>query len=109
MALDIVREFLAAHHDKLLSSGLGDRPPATGWIGTEVQEGPALLPEKLREELKRRGVELDAVIPGWVEMGALVTRDSQRPKYLVPRRLGGKMAKFLVFKREVIDLPGDDQ
>jgi hypothetical protein len=108
MALDVMREFLAAQQDKMLSNGTGERPPATGWIGTEVMEGPALLPEKAREELKRRGYELDAVIPGWMEMGALVTRDSQRPKYLVPRRLGGKPARLLIFRREVIDLESDD-
>lgn len=109
MALDVVREFIAAQQDKMLSNGTGERPPATGWIGTMAKEGPALLPEKAREELKRRGYELDAVIPGWVEMGALVTRDNQRPKYLIPRRLGGPLAKLLIFRHEVIDLESDEQ
>jgi hypothetical protein len=85
------------------------QPPASGWIGIKAREGPALVPEKLREELKRRGFELDAVIPGWLEMGALVTRDSQRPKYLIPRRLGGPLVKLIIFRAEVIDPEGDDE
>jgi hypothetical protein len=108
MALDVVREFLFSHQDKMLGTGDGEHPPASGWIGTKATEGPALVPEKLREELKRRGYELDAVIPGWLEMGALVTRDSQRPKYMIPRRLGGRLVKLLIFRSEVIDPEGDD-
>lgn len=109
MALDIVREYIAAHQDKLLGAGDDEHPPATGWIGTATaKEGPALLPEKLREEMKRRGYELDAVIPGWLEMDALVVKDKQRPKYLVPRRLGGRMAKLLIFRNEVINPEGGD-
>jgi hypothetical protein len=69
MALDLVRQYLAAHADKMWGSNAGN-PPASGWIGHEAKEGPALLPEKLREELRRRGYELDAVIPGRLEMGA---------------------------------------
>ena len=79
MALDLVRQYLAAHADKMWGSNDGSHPPASGWIGHKAKEGPALLPEKLREELRTRGYELDAVIPGWLEMGALLTKDSQRP------------------------------
>lgn len=110
MALDVVREYIASHQDKLLGVGDDDHPPAAGWIGTATaKEGPALLPEKLREEMKRRSYELDAVIPGWLEMGALVVKDSQRPKYLVPRRLGGRMAKLLIFRNEVINPDDGDE
>jgi hypothetical protein len=110
MALDVVREFLMSHQDKMLGGVDDDRPPASGWIGHQAKEGPALLPEKLREELKRRGYELEAVVPGWMEMGALVTRDKQRPPYLIPRRLGGRMAKHLIFRSEVIEPDdGDDK
>jgi hypothetical protein len=106
MALDIVREYLAAHADKMYGAGDGEHPPATGWIGHQAKEGPALLPEKLREELKRRGYELDAVLPGWLEMGALVTMDSQRPSHLIPRRTAGHQTKHLIFRRDVIDSDG---
>jgi Domain of unknown function (DUF927) len=102
MALDVVREYIATHQDKMLGPGNGAYPPATGWIGHDAGEGPALLPEKIREELKRRGYELDAVLPGWLEMGALVTNDNQNSPHLINRRLGGRQAKQLIFKREVI-------
>ncbi len=84
MALELVRQYLAAHADKMWGSNDGSHPPASGWIGHQAKEGPALLPEKLREELRKRGYELDAVIPGWLEMGALLTKDSQRTP--VPHR-----------------------
>jgi hypothetical protein len=109
MALDVVREFLWSQQDKMIGAGDSEHPPASGWIGIKAREGPALVPEKLREELKRRGFELDAVIPGWLEMGALVTRDSQRPKYLIPRRLGGPLVKLIIFRAEVIDPESDDE
>jgi hypothetical protein len=105
MALDLVRQYLAAHADKMWGSNDGSRPPASGWIGHEAKEGPALLPEKLREELRKRGYELDAVIPGWLETGALLTRDSQRPPYLIGRRTAGCLSRHLIFRDEVID-PG---
>ncbi len=105
MALDLVREYVAAHADKMCGSNDGSHPPASGWIGHEAKEGPALLPEKLREELRRRGYELDAVLPGWLEMGALLTMDRQRPSHLIPRRTAGRQSRHLVFRREVIDPP----
>jgi len=107
MALDIIREYLAAHQDKMYGAGDGEHPPAAGWIGHEASEGPALLPEHVRTELKRCGYDLDAVLPGWLEMGALVTLDKQRPAHLLPRSTGGRKSRHLVFRRDVLDGPED--
>jgi Domain of unknown function (DUF927) len=104
MALDLVREYLAAHADKMWGSGAGSAP-ASGWIGHMAKEGPALLPEKLRTELRRQGYELEAVIPGWLEMGALLTMAKQRPTHLVGRRTAGHLSRHLIFRHEVIDPP----
>jgi hypothetical protein len=120
MALDIVREFIGAHVDKLWggppkrSEGQGkdrggdERPPATGWIGREVASGIALLPEKAREELKRRGYELDAVIPGWREQGVLAERKGQEPPFKIPVRIAGHPVKCLVFLTEALENPAGD-
>ena len=119
MALDIVREYIAAHSDKLWGGppkedkkedkGFdGDeRPPAAGWIGRDVPSGVALLPEKLREEMKRRGYELDAVLPGWREREVLVENTAHRPSYKLPVRLGSgtRPVKCLVFKAEHLEDP----
>lgn len=107
MALDIVREYLASHDDSMWSPMTTERSPATGWIGHEAAEGPALLPEKVRAELRRCGYEMEAVVPGWLEMGALVTKENQRPPYLVNRSTAGRQSRHLVFKREV--LSGQDE
>jgi hypothetical protein len=109
MALDIVREYIAAHSDKLWSNTpkeLGDdKPPATGWIGRDMPAGVALLPEKVREELKRRSYDLDAVLPGWRERGVLVENPKHRPPYKVPVRVGDRKSpvKCLVFKAEHLE------
>ena len=121
MALDIVREFIAAHSDKLWGgppkadkkgnkeTGGDERPPATGWIGRDLPNGVALLPEKLREELKRRNYELDAVLPGWRERGVLIENETHRPAYKLPVRLGSgsnaRPVKCLVFKSEHLEDP----
>lgn len=107
MTLDIVREYIAANDSKMYGARV-DKAPATGWIGHEAKEGPALFPETLRAELKRRGYELDAVIPGWLEQGALVTNPKSQPPHLLNRRTAGNQARHLVFRREVLDLPDQD-
>lgn len=106
MALDVVREYIASNQDKMWGSGDPEHPPATGWIGHEAREGPALLPEKLREEMKRRGYDLDAALPGWLEMDALIKNPGQRPPYLIVRRTGGRSARHVIFLREKIDPEG---
>lgn len=111
MALDVVREWIAANSDKLWGgapkvtgeAGGDERPPATGWIGREVPDGVALLPEKLREELRRRGYEFDAVLPGWLERGVLVEKPTQRPPYKVAVRIGTKPVKCVVFRAEHLE------
>jgi hypothetical protein len=50
---------------------------------------------------------MEAVVPGWLEMGALVTKENQRPPYLVNRSTAGRQSRHLVFKREV--LSGQDE
>jgi hypothetical protein len=119
MALDVVREYIAAHADKLWGGppkegrkGAGEpvsdeRPPAAGWIGRDLPVGVALLPEKLREELKRRGYELDAVLAGWRERGVLAENQKHRPPYKLPVRLGSgtRPVKCLVFRAERLEDP----
>lgn len=127
MALDIVREYIAAHSDKLWGGQPKDgkdgqpkepkkenrepsgdeRPPAAGWIGRDLPTGVALLPEKLHEELKRRGYDLDAALPGWRERGVLAESPAHRPPYKLPVRLGSgaRPVKCLVFKSEHLEDP----
>jgi hypothetical protein len=107
MALDVVREYITAQQDKMYP-GASEYPPAAGWIGHDAKEGAALLPEKLREELTRRGYDLDAVLPGWLDMDALLIMASQRPSHLIPRRTGGRQTKHLIFRHEVLDREADN-
>lgn len=107
MALDIVREYITAQQDRLYRTGGGVHPPAGGWIGHHADEGPALLPGAVREELKRRGYDFDAVLPGWLETGALVTKSLARPPYMINRRTGGEQSKVIIFRREII-YPGTE-
>lgn len=116
MALDIVREYISAHAEKLWGGRPGDqdgkgdeRPPASGWIGRDVACGVALLPEKVREELHRRGYELDAVLPGWRERGVLSERKGQEPPYKIPVRIAQRPVKCLVFLARHLEDAGGDQ
>ena len=109
MAVDIVREFVAARAADLWYPGRRDHPPR-GCIGRLYRlEGHAtttvaLLPEKLREELKRRGYELDAVLPRWREAKVLHEAGSDRTPWLLSRRLGPTMVRMIIFAPGVIDI-----
>jgi Domain of unknown function (DUF927)/Cch helix turn helix domain len=111
MALDVVREFIASNSDKLWGNG-DEHPPAAGWIGrdTKVDDAPAvaLVPERLRAALKQAGYELEAVIPGWREMGALHEKAKQRPAHLIPQRIAGRRVRCYVFTAQAIE-GGDDE
>lgn len=101
MALDLVREYLASQGRALWSPHSSDSPPFSGWIGRHlrVDDKPtvALLPERLREQLRNGGYELDAVIHGWREKGVLVENDSYRPPYLIKKKIDGHNARMYVF------------
>lgn len=101
MALDIVREYVASHGRELWSPHSNEDAPFGGWIGREIRvdDKPtvALLPERLKEALKRSGYELDAVVPGWREMGALVENASYRPAYLIKKSINGRKTRMYVF------------
>ena len=109
MALDVVREFVVARAADLWYPGRRDHPPRR-WIGRRYRlEGyatttVALLPEMLREQLKRRGYELDAVLPGWREAKVLHEAGSDRAPWLLSRRLGQTMVRMLIFAPGVIDI-----
>lgn len=57
MALDIVREYIAAHSDKLWggppkgdqAAGGDERPPSTGWIGRDLPGGVVCSPPDRRQ------------------------------------------------------------
>ena len=58
----------------------------------------------LREQLKRRGYELDALLPGWREAKVLHEAGSDRAPWLLSRRLGQTMVRMLIFAPGVIDI-----
>ncbi|MGK3110383.1 DUF927 domain-containing protein [Streptomyces sp. WAC05858] len=112
MALDIVREYVASRRRDLWSPYTENEPPSCGWIGREidVDDSPtvALLPERLKEALRRAGYELDSVIPSWRESGVLVESTSYRPPYLLGRKLNGSKVRLYVFKPEVFATDDED-
>jgi Domain of unknown function (DUF927) len=102
MALDVVREYIAVNSDKICGPYGTGHTPTTGWIGIDTTVGDddkavALVPQRLREALARAGYELDAVLQGWRELGALHEMNSQRPPYLIGRRIEGRKTKCFVF------------
>lgn len=102
MAMDVVREYLAAHAWELYGAVYeGDRPPFRGWLGaTKHVNGEtkvAVLPQRLKGILSEAGYSLDAVLGGWLEAGYLEQRDKQRPPHLIPVRVDGRVTKCFVF------------
>lgn len=114
-ALDIVREFVAAHGREMWSPhSTSDIQPPGGWAGRIVpidgevgaDRNPlatvALLPTRLREILRREGYVLDAVTPGWKEAGYLVENKNHRPAHLILKKLAGRQVRMFVFSPGVI-------
>jgi hypothetical protein len=109
LALDATREFVAARAADLWHPGRRDHPPR-GFIGRRYRleghdtETVALLPGVLREQLKRRGFELDAVLPGWREAKVLHEAGSDRTPWLLSRRLGQITVRVMIFNPGIVDL-----
>jgi hypothetical protein len=115
MALDVVREWVAAHGQDLWEPGRHAQP-TTGWIGRRLdlatdddQPGRptvALLPQRLAGALQRAGYSLDAVLPGWQELGYL-HKGSGRSPYQHVRAIGEAAPGQLTTKvRMYIFTPG---
>ncbi|HEY9409931.1 MAG TPA: DUF927 domain-containing protein [Jiangellaceae bacterium] len=101
MALDVVREYVAAHGAELWSPHTEEKAPYSGWVGRDLQIGGiptvALLPQRLREILQRANYDLEAVLPSWLEADVLIKNTKTRPTHLVPKKLDGRLARMLVF------------
>jgi hypothetical protein len=107
MALDVVREYIAAHQDQLWPGDpRRDTAPAAGWVGRVCHDGIALLPGRIREELAKQGYDLDAVLPGWLEIGALCTRPTRRPPHKIDVRIAGHVSPCFIFGRDLM-IPDD--
>ncbi|MCP2340197.1 DUF927 domain-containing protein [Actinomadura rupiterrae] len=108
LALEVIKEYIASHTDRLYESGRFTAPPG-GWIGVRTEHDGdknaiALMPQKVREALDRAGYELDAVLPGWREDKALHEHppgSKQRPIYQIARRIGGSKPRCFVFRGEL--------
>ncbi|MGC9536515.1 DUF927 domain-containing protein [Streptomyces sp. UG1] len=107
MAMDVVREYLAAHQWELHGATYdGDRPPFRGWLGAAKHVGGemkvAVLPQRLKGILAEAGYSLDAVLGGWIEAGYLELREKQRPQHLIPTRVDGRVTKCFVFTKAAL-------
>lgn len=111
MALDVVREFVGRQGNRMWSpsaAALHGAPPL-GWIGAYFDDGRrtiGLLPEVLREELARRGYQLDAVRQAWTDC-KLITLDSKGN--LIRRRFDAGRLRMFEFDRAVFDGPDDEK
>ncbi|MEU2859896.1 DUF927 domain-containing protein [Streptomyces mirabilis] len=111
MAMDVVREYIAAHsHELYPRDAADDRPPLHGWLGAVKRlkgkdaRQVALMPERLRGILSNAGYSLDAVLGGWLDAKYVELRDSQRPKHLIPVTFeSGNKAKCIIFTLAALD------
>nr|WP_042190889.1 DUF927 domain-containing protein [Kibdelosporangium sp. MJ126-NF4]CEL19674.1 hypothetical protein [Kibdelosporangium sp. MJ126-NF4]CTQ94526.1 hypothetical protein [Kibdelosporangium sp. MJ126-NF4] len=114
MALDVVREFVAAHANQLWRPGTTEHSqPSTGWIGRhyELDNQPtvALLPERLRDALNRSGYVLDAVLPGWQELRYLAKFGHGHGAYQPVRAIAGAKTRMYVFTPGIVLDDHDDE
>jgi hypothetical protein len=113
MAMDVVREYIAAHSFELWPSR-DDRPPLRGWLGAvKVSNGQtfvAVMPERLRTILSDAGYSLDAVMDGWVNAGYLSSAvDRGKVTYRVVTRFDGRTARCFQFTPQALTLSDEAQ
>lgn len=102
MALQVAREFVAANASSLWNTGRTTAPNG-GWIGRKFVVGPdkkttvGLLPEKLKEVLRKAGYTLDAIYAAWQEMGVIIPLGKDRNRFQPVRALGEGKSRFYVF------------
>ncbi|WP_329258711.1 DUF927 domain-containing protein [Actinoallomurus sp. NBC_01490] len=112
MALDVVREYIAARSQDLWRPHSIDDQPHGGWIGRELtidgRTTVGLLPERLKEALHRAGYELAAVVPGWREIGALVEIPSHNPPYQPIKKLAGRGVRMYILTPDALTGPTTD-
>lgn len=112
MAMDVVREYIAAHSFELFPGrNPEDRPPVRGWLGAmKLRDGRThigILPERLRGILADAGYSLDAVLGTWISAGYLVeATDRGRPTYRPLVKIDGRPVRCFLFTPLALD---DDQ
>lgn len=114
-AADLAAGWVAANRSALWIPRMENQrtAPTTGWIGRQVKDGETiragLLIEPLRRELKRSGVELDAVIPGWLEDGLILRNESGRPVYSHVQKIDCASARVIIFTPKAISIGGSSE
>ncbi|WP_433541155.1 DUF927 domain-containing protein [Streptosporangium sandarakinum] len=111
-AVDLVSGWIAASRHALWAPRDDRSAPASGWIGRIIRDGDkimvAVLVEPLRRELKRCGVELDAVVHGWLE-DRLILRSENRPYYSHSKKIDGAQARLIIFSPDAVTIDGDSE
>lgn len=111
MAMDVVREYIAAHSFELWTSAfpmMETRPPVRGWLGAlKTRDGRmhvGILPERLRGILADAGYSLDAVLGTWISAGYLVEAvDRGKPTYRPLLRIDGRPVRCFLFTPTAMD------